>query len=285
MPEEAVAFASRERGRAARLIGGTAGARLAGLGVAMPYNLGSWQRELDIPLAAYRRWNEFDLGRCAGRGHRARGVLRERRHGRGRGRAVPGPGPLARRLSLRVHRRCPRRRGGPGRRLPPRRQRQCRRSRADADRRRRGWRTAPRPNGRPEIALTRASVNALIRHLRARGQPVDEPRASWMRLLEAGHPAVGEWLDDAADALVVPILSAVRVLDVPAVVHRRHPAAGGARPADRAARAAALAPGLARVARPAAPGARHGRPRRAGDRCRDPAAALELQLQPRLLPA
>ena len=28
----------------------------------MPYNLGSWQRELDIPLAAYRRWNEFDLG-------------------------------------------------------------------------------------------------------------------------------------------------------------------------------------------------------------------------------
>ena len=29
---------------------------------------------------------------------------------------------------------------------------------------------------------------------------------------------VGEWFDDAADALVVPILSAVRVLDVGAVV-------------------------------------------------------------------
>ena len=96
-------------------------ARLAGLGVAVPYNLGSWQRELDIPLAAYRRWNEFDLGAAADRRDRARRVLRERRHGRGGGRAVPGPGPHARRLPLRVHRRRPRRRGGAGRRLSSRR--------------------------------------------------------------------------------------------------------------------------------------------------------------------
>ena len=37
--------------------------RIAGLGVAMPYNLGSWQRELDIPLGRLPRWNEFDLAR------------------------------------------------------------------------------------------------------------------------------------------------------------------------------------------------------------------------------
>ena len=61
--------------------------------------------------------------------------------------------------------------------------------------------TAPRPDGRPEIALTRASVNALIRHLRGSGQPV-ESREQLDALLEVGHPAVAEWLDDAADALV-----------------------------------------------------------------------------------
>ena len=48
MPEEAVAFASESVAGLRRLIG-PANARLAGLGVAMPYNLGSWQRELDIP--------------------------------------------------------------------------------------------------------------------------------------------------------------------------------------------------------------------------------------------
>ena len=77
--------------------------------------------------------------------------------------------------------------------------------------------TAPRPDSRPEIALTRASVNALIRHLRESGQPV-ENREELDALLEQGHPAVAEWLDDAADALVQPVLSAVRVLDVAAVV-------------------------------------------------------------------
>ena len=36
-------------------------AHLAGLGIATPYNLGCWQRELDIPTEAYRAWNDFDL--------------------------------------------------------------------------------------------------------------------------------------------------------------------------------------------------------------------------------
>ena len=54
MPEEAVAFAAEIVAGLRCLLGGPAGGRIAGLGVAMPYNLGSWQRELDIPLAAYR---------------------------------------------------------------------------------------------------------------------------------------------------------------------------------------------------------------------------------------
>ena len=215
MPEEAVAFASESVAGLQRLIG-SAGARLAGLGVAMPYNLGSWQRELDIPLAAYRRWNEFDLGAaladatglevfCENDGTAA--AVAELFQGQDRslddflymfvGAALGGgvvlDGDYRRGVNANA--------GdlglmptGPSR-LP----------------------TAPRPDGRPEIALTRASVNALIRHLRGSGQAV-ESREELDAILEAGHPAVAEWIDDAADALVVPILASVRVLDVPVVV-------------------------------------------------------------------
>jgi predicted NBD/HSP70 family sugar kinase len=217
MPEEAVAFAGESVAGLRRLIEDPAPGRVAGLGVAMPYNLGSWQRELDIPLAAYRRWNDFDLGAalaeatglevfCENDGTAA--AVAELFQGRDRslddflyvfvGAALGGGvvvggdyrrGATANAGDIGLMPTTPSR-------LP----------------------TAPRPDGgRPEIALTRASVNALIRHLRAGGQPVED-RGQLEALLEADHPAVGEWLDDAAEALVLPVLSAVRVLDVAAVI-------------------------------------------------------------------
>jgi predicted NBD/HSP70 family sugar kinase len=216
MPEEAVAFAAESVAGLRCLLGGPAGGRIAGLGVAMPYNLGSWQRELDIPLQAYRRWNEFDLGAalaeatglevfCENDGTAA--AVAELFQGQDRtlddflyvfiGAALGG-GVV---LGGDYHRGAHANAGDLG--LMP------------TGPSRLG--TAPRPNGRPEIALTRASVNALLRHLRARGQPADS-QEQLDALLELGHPAVDEWLEDAADALVAPLLSAVRVLDVAAVV-------------------------------------------------------------------
>jgi predicted NBD/HSP70 family sugar kinase len=216
MPEEAVAFAAESVAGLRCLLGGPAGGRIAGLGVAMPYNLGSWQRELDIPMAAYRRWNEFDLGAalaeatglevfCENDGTSA--AVAELFQGQDRtlddflyvfiGAALGG-GVV---LGGDYHRGAHANAGDLG--LMP------------TGPSRLG--TAPRPNGRPEIALTRASVNALLRHLRARGQPADS-QEQLDALLELGHPAVDEWLEDAADALVAPLLSAVRVLDVAAVV-------------------------------------------------------------------
>lgn len=216
MPAEAVAFAAESVAGLRCLLGGPAGGRIAGLGVAMPYNLGSWQRELDIPLAAYRRWNEFDLGAalaeatglevfCENDGTSA--AVAELFQGQDRtlddflyvfiGAALGG-GVV---LGGDYHRGAHANAGDLG--LMP------------TGPSRLG--TAPRPNGRPEIALTRASVNALLRHLRARGQPADS-QEQLDALLELGHPAVDEWLEDAADALVAPLLSAVRVLDVAAVV-------------------------------------------------------------------
>ena len=182
----------------------------------MPYNLGSWQRELDIPLAAYRSWNEFDLGAalarntgldvfCENDGTAA--AVAELFHGQDRSLddflyvfvgAALGGGVI---LSGDYRRGVNANAGDVG--LMP----------TGASR----LGTAPATAGRSEIALTRASVNALIRHLRGSGEVVDT-REQLEALIEGGHPVIGEWLDDAADALVVPILSAVRILDVRAVV-------------------------------------------------------------------
>ena len=178
MPEEAVAFASESVAGLRRLIEGPSSARLAGLGVAMPYNLGSWQRELDIPLSAYRRWNEFDLGSvlaaatglevfCENDGTAARWPSYSRaRTARSRTSCTFSSAPPSAAVScsagIITGARTP---------MPA--------TSADADRSLAAG-TAPRPDDRPEIALTRASVNALIRHLRESGQPV-ESRESWTR--------------------------------------------------------------------------------------------------------
>ncbi|MCO7256635.1 hypothetical protein KSI86_21080, partial [Dickeya oryzae] len=35
--------------------------RLRGVGVAQPFNLGSWLRELELPADAFRAWSEVDF--------------------------------------------------------------------------------------------------------------------------------------------------------------------------------------------------------------------------------
>jgi predicted NBD/HSP70 family sugar kinase len=217
MPEEALAFAVESVAGLRRLVGGPGHGRLAGVGVAMPYNLGSWQRELDIPQAAYRRWNEFDLGAalasaigglevfCENDGTAA--AVAELFQGKDRsledflyvfvGAAVGGGVLLGGDYRRGVHANA----GDLGL-MPTTPSRLA---------------TAPRGDDGPEILLTRASVNALIRHLRGSGLRTDT-REELDALLERDHPAVAEWLEDAADGLVVPILSAVRVLDVEVVV-------------------------------------------------------------------
>ncbi len=216
MPDEAVTFVSESVEVLQRLNGESGASQLAGLGVAVPYNLGSWQRELDVPMATYRSWNEFDAPHalaaatglevfCENDGTAA--AVAELFYGCGRslddflyvfvGDALGG-GVI---LGGDYHRGVNANAGDLGL-MPTAPSRLA---------------TAPAPNGRHEILLARASVNALIRHLRGSGVPIDG-QAELDALLERGHPAVGEWLDDAAEAMAVPILSAVRVLDVPVVV-------------------------------------------------------------------
>jgi predicted NBD/HSP70 family sugar kinase len=217
LPEQAVAMLVED---IAAVRGALAAAHrpvhLAGLGIATPYNLGCWQRELDIPTEAYRAWNDFDL---AARLKAETGlptfiendgtaaVVAELFLGRGRelndflyvfiGSAAGG-GVV---IGGDYHRGAHSNAGDLG--LMP-----TSPSRLS---------TAPEPAGRREILLTRASINALIRHLRSSGAPVTT-RADLDAAI-AGHPTlVDEWLDDCADALVDPLLAAVSVLDVEAVV-------------------------------------------------------------------
>jgi len=78
-------------------------------------------------------------------------------------------------------------------------------------------RSAPEPSRTYEILLTRASVNSLIRHLRASGAKVFN-RRDLEEVLDRHPGPVDEWLDDCADALVVPLLSAASLMDAEAIV-------------------------------------------------------------------
>jgi predicted NBD/HSP70 family sugar kinase len=216
LPDEAIDFVATSVQGLRRQVANGGASRLAGLGVATPYNLGSWQRELDIPNSAYRSWNEVDvraqLEAVTGldvfvENDGTAAAVAELFQGHGRTRddffyvfigSAAGGGVI---LDGDYHRGAQGNAGDVGLMptLPSR------------------LATAPKPSGAYDILLTRASLNALFRHLRGSGLRI-EGRAELDLLLEQGHPLVGEWLDDAADALVLPVLSAVRVLDVDAVV-------------------------------------------------------------------
>jgi predicted NBD/HSP70 family sugar kinase len=190
--------------------------RLAGIGVAQPYNLGSWLRELGLPADPFRVWDDVDF---AGELRRALALpvfsendgnaaaIAELFYGCGRqrddfvylfvGPAIGGgiaiDGDCVRGLT-----------GNAGdfavMPVPPSR-----------------LASAPRPRGQWDILLSRASLIALQRHLRHGGETVDS-RADLEAFIASHHPAVEEWLDDCVDALAPALRAALCVLDLPAVV-------------------------------------------------------------------
>jgi predicted NBD/HSP70 family sugar kinase len=182
----------------------------------MPYNLGSWRRELDIESDAYEAWNEFDfadrLSASTGlpvfsENDGTAATIAELFLGHGRevddflyvfiGTAIGGGVALGG-----DYYRGPRGNAGdiglmP---VPP--------SRLAA---------APRPERPHDVLLTRASISLLIRHLRANGVAVQS--RDDLDAAVANHPTlVDAWLEDCVEALVPPLLSAVRVLDLDVIV-------------------------------------------------------------------
>lgn len=216
-PEEALRLVRDHVAALRRAVPPRRRGRIAGVGLATPYDLGSWRRELDLAAELSAAWTAFDL----------EGALRsaldlpvvvendgtavavaELFQGHGRelddfavvyvGAALGGGVVL----------------GGVPRRgvsgnagdiglmpVPPSR-----------------LATAPRPGrGGSDILLNRASVNALVRHLRLNGARV-ATNADLEEAIPAHPELVGEWLEDCADALVNPLLSISSLLDLQAIV-------------------------------------------------------------------
>jgi predicted NBD/HSP70 family sugar kinase len=215
-PEDALALASGVVADLKAVVPTKHARRLAGIGLAMPYNLGSWRRELDIPAGEYETWNDFDLaGRLAettglqvfSENDGTAATIAELFQGHGReldnflyvfiGTAVGGGVALGGDYY----------RGRSGNAgdiglmpVPPSR-----------------LATAAAPVGQYDVLLARASISLLIRHLRANGVPV-ESRSDLDSAIVEHSGLVDEWLEDCVDALVCPLLSAVRVLDLEVVV-------------------------------------------------------------------
>lgn len=216
LPEDAVAFIIDSIEHFRGLVPGPDRRKIAGLGIAIPYNMGSWQRELGITSAAIKAWNHVDLAAClehetdlpifvendgtaAAAAELFRGCGREIDDflylfvGAATGGGVVAEGDYRRGMSGNA--------GDIG--LMPVSPSTLK--------------SAPDPRALYDVLLARASVNALFRHLNHHGFEVQTYRALHDVLDQAATP-IAEWIEDSADALVVPILSAVRLLDIDTVV-------------------------------------------------------------------
>lgn len=190
--------------------------RLAGIGVAQPFNLGAWLKQLNLSQPDFRAWDEvdfaFELGEATGLpvfsendGNAA--AIAELFYGCGReyddflyvfmgpviGCGVALNGDCLRGVT-----------GNAGdiavMPVPPG-----------------SLPSAQKPAGKWDLLLSRASLNALARHLRHSGAIVAS-HADLERHIRAHHPAVEEWVEDCIDALVPPLHSALCILDVPVIV-------------------------------------------------------------------
>lgn len=215
-PEEALRLVRDHVSALRRAVPPSRRDRIAGIGFATPYDLGSWRRELDLPADLAAAWTAFDLDAAlramfdvpvSVENDGTAVAVAELFAGHGRelddfavvfiGAAVGG--------GLVLGGQC--RHGVSGNAgdiglmpVPPSH-----------------LSTAPRPERGSDILLNRASVNALARHLRLNGVPV----ATNLDLEDAipAHPAlVDEWLEDCAEALVNPLLSISSLLDLQAIV-------------------------------------------------------------------
>ena len=191
--------------------------RLTGVGLAQPFNLGSWLRELGLPADTFRAWDEMDFASELG----ARSVLPVFSENDGNAAAIAE-------LFYGCGRQCDdfiylsssagdRRRHRGRRRLPARRAAAMRAISASCRCRRAACLRPAQPAGQWDILLSRASLNALARHLRYSGESI-ENRADLEACIARSLPAVDEWIDDCVDALAPALRSMLCVLDVPVVV-------------------------------------------------------------------
>ena len=190
--------------------------RLAGIGVAQPFDLGDWLDQIVLSAPEFNAWDEtdfaFDLGQSTGMpvfsendGNAA--AIAELFYGCGREAddfIYLFLGPLIA-CGVALDGDCMRGVSGnagniavmpvPASRLA----------------------SARRSGGQWEPLLSRASLNALVRHLRYAGERVTT-HTELSRFIKAHHPAIEEWVDDCVEALTPALHSALCIVDAPLIV-------------------------------------------------------------------
>ncbi len=215
-PEVALRIVRDDIAALRRAIPTAAQARLAGIGLAMPFHLGKWRRSLEMPEAICAAWDGVDAA-AELRAQSDLPVLLENDgnavavaelfggHGRELddfavvyiGTATGGGLVLGGQF----------RRGVTGAAgdvglMPVGPSRLA---------------SAPPPAHGHEILLSRASVSALVRHLRHAGMPATTGR-ELAAAMSARPDLVEEWVEDCVDALVAPLFSIAATLDLQAIV-------------------------------------------------------------------
>lgn len=206
-PEQTLDLLTADIARLVRLVPPARRRRIIGVGVARPYNLGHWLKELDLPSEAFSAWETVALGPALAQASGlpvveendgTAAAIAELFHGHGRGHddflyvfigPAVGGGLVLGGQSVR---------GASGNAadigmIPVSRSTLASAAQGDA-----------------AILLARASLNALRRHLRWRGHHATRA--------DDAPEATAEWLEDCADALTGPLLAARALLDIPAVV-------------------------------------------------------------------
>lgn len=190
--------------------------RIAGIGVAQPFNLGSWLHELGLPEANFRLWDSYDIGAALEKDRDlpvfqendgTAATVAELFYGHGRqhdnflylflGPAIGGglvlDGDVVRGVS-----------GNAGdvamMPVPPSR-----------------LSTAPRPKKDWDILLTRVSLVSLARHL-SPDNFASLSRIDLQSAVEQGRREVAEWMTDCIGALTPALRAAYALLDIPLVV-------------------------------------------------------------------
>lgn len=194
--------------------------KLMGVGVAMPWFIGAWTKELGMSQALAEQWSHINFGaEVAQRTHLpvffendcSAAAIAELQFGNGInvsnflyvfiGTFIGGGLVLNGNLEAGVHGNSGALASMP---VPPSK-----------------LSSTPTTEGPLEVLLNRASLFGLRHHLNENG--IDIKSASQLdSVMDQARPLVQEWLDDCADALVYAILSAVGVLDLEAVVLDAH---------------------------------------------------------------
>ncbi|WP_421793452.1 ROK family protein [Hydrocarboniphaga effusa] len=217
LPQDALKLVCRDIKDVLKVIPPRQRERLAGIGLAQPYNLGAWLNELGYAGKDFLPWDDYDfaaeLSRATGipvfsENDANAAVIAELFYGCGRrfddfayvfmGAVIGGGAVIAGECLL----------GASGN--------ACDIAVMPVP-------SSTLPSARPnraawDILLSRASLNALERHLRHSGLHIGSNVAELEPYVAQRHPAVMEWLDDCVDALAPALRSIVCLLDVPVLV-------------------------------------------------------------------